>query len=122
MKITSFADIVRFPDRVQEKTDARDRRDSQHQQQPNSDQQKRRQEPADPQQVDQAMQEFAQDAQAQAHGLTVSASGQGPGLRVVLKDGSGAVLRQFTGEEFLRLREAAHGENRVRGKILDQKF
>ena len=50
---------------------------------------------------------FATELQNQTAGLSASMSGQGPGLKVVLKDGSGAVIRQPTGEEFLKLREAA---------------
>ena len=53
-------------------------------------------------------------------GLNAELQGAGPGLRVTLKDGSGAVIRQFTGEEFLRLREAAQGVGR--GRILDKKL
>lgn len=72
--------------------------------------------------LENAVETFQSDAQTQAHGLSASVEGKGPGLRVVLKDGSGATLRQFTGEEFLRLREAAGNNSPARGKILDQKF
>jgi hypothetical protein len=65
-----------------------------------------------------AVKSFQDDEQAKAAGINATVSGGGPGLRVVLKDGSGAVVRQLTGEEFLRLREVAG----KRGKILDQKF
>ncbi len=72
--------------------------------------------------VDKAVDEFQTDAQTQAHGLHANVSGKGPGLKVTLTDVSGSVVRQFTGEEFLRLRDAVSKEGRTRGKILDQKL
>ncbi len=66
-----------------------------------------------------AVGEFTQEAGAAAPELQTQVSGQGPGLRVVLRDGRGAIVRQFTGEEFLRLREAAAGG---RGNLLDKKL
>ena len=63
--------------------------------------------------------ELAKDDGIAAHGLKPEVQGNGPGLRVTLKDGRGAVVRQFTGEEFLRLRDAATGS---RGKLLDKKL
>lgn len=69
--------------------------------------------------VDTAVEAFAQDSAVLANGLNAAVEGQGPGLRVTLKDGRGAVVRQFTGEEFVRLREAAAGP---RGKLLDKKL
>lgn len=73
------------------------------------------------QKVVDAISAFQTDEQNRANGLSASVTGQGPGLKVVLKDGRGAVVRQFTGEEFIQLREAAR-DGRPRGKILDQKF
>jgi hypothetical protein len=64
---------------------------------------------------------FRSDNQAQTQGIEAEKQGEGPGLRVILKDGTGAIIRQLTGEEFLRLREAASQDGRVSGKILDQK-
>ena len=85
------------------------------------EQQKRREgrkdEPADDKKVAEAVESFQFDTQATHHGLQASLVGQGPGLRVVLKDSQGAVVRQLSGEEFIRLREATS-----RGKILDQKL
>jgi hypothetical protein len=66
-----------------------------------------------------AVGEFAQDGAITSNGLQAEVAGQGPGLRVTLKDGRGAVVRQFTGEEFLRLREAASAG---RGRLLDKKL
>ena len=78
---------------------------------------------ATPESVDQAIQAFQNDQRTQAMGLTAARTeAKGPGLKVVLRDGTGAVIRQFTGEEFLRLREAAQNDPKSRGKILDQKL
>lgn len=71
--------------------------------------------------VEAAIIAFRGDVQAQAAGLRAQAIGQGPGLKVILKDGTGAIVRQFTGEEFLKLREAVK-DGRASGKILDQKL
>ncbi len=72
--------------------------------------------------VGKAVQDFQADALAQANGLSASMEGAGPGLRVVLKDGGGVVVRQLTGEEFLKLRQATSKDQKSRGKILDQKL
>lgn len=69
-----------------------------------------------------AIDAFGSDADAVANGLTATRLGDGPGLRVVLKDQAGTVIRQLTGEEFLKLREAVTGDSASRGKILDQKL
>jgi uncharacterized FlaG/YvyC family protein len=76
----------------------------------------------DQEEIDEAIEAFQTDAQAQENGLKASVSGKGPGLRVVLKDGEGGVVRQFTGEEFLRLRQSLSNDDRICGKILDQKL
>lgn len=91
----------------------------QQQQQQEQEQEKKEQE--SPEQnsknLSDAVAGFKDDSQAQANGLSATVEGEGPGLKVVLKDGSGGVVRQLTGEEFLRLRQST-----VRGKILDQKL
>ncbi|MGE0616122.1 MAG: hypothetical protein AB7P04_10820 [Bacteriovoracia bacterium] len=69
-----------------------------------------------------AMDAFTQDNQTRHNGLTATASGTGPGLQVTLKDGSGKVVRQMTGEEFLKLRESVAKSGKGAGKILDQKL
>jgi hypothetical protein len=69
--------------------------------------------------ISSAVDSFGADTATVANGLSAEVVGQGPGLRVTLKDGRGAVVRQFTGEEFVRLREAAVGTGR--GKLLDKK-
>lgn len=72
--------------------------------------------------VEKALGAFGADLQAQASGLSAGVEGKGPGLKVVLRDAGGSVVRQFTGDEFLRLREASSKDHRSRGRILDQKF
>lgn len=65
---------------------------------------------------------FSHDPTPNAIGLSAEAEGKGPGLKVVLKDPNGGVIRHFTGDEFVKLRESLLHETKVRGKILDQKF
>ena len=66
--------------------------------------------------VEQAMTEFIRENEAL--GLGAKAVGSGPGLKVLLKDSSGGVIRRLTGEEFLRLRQSLRP---AAGKILDRK-
>lgn len=63
---------------------------------------------------------FTEDQTNLSHGISAIAEGSGPGLRVVLKDQQGGILRSVSGEEFLRLREAV-SSGRKSGRILDQK-
>lgn len=51
--------------------------------------------------------------------LSASMEGHGPGLRVTLKDGSGAIIRQLSGAEFVALQMESTGA--PVGRILDQK-
>jgi hypothetical protein len=73
-----------------------------------------------PQKLNELVDSYRSDLQAQ--GLDASVEGVGPGLKVVLRDSSGGLIRQFTSREFLRLRTSSAKENRNRGKILDQKL
>jgi hypothetical protein len=75
---------------------------------------------ASPEEVEAAVVGFDGDTAHQEHGITASTEGNGPGLRVVLKDARGGVLRSVSGEEFLKLREAA-ASGAKSGRILDQK-
>jgi hypothetical protein len=70
--------------------------------------------------VQNAVEAFAGDEMNLSHGITAQTEGQGPGLKVVLKDASGGILRNVSGEEFLKLREAIAAGNRS-GRLLDQK-
>ncbi|MFZ9596160.1 MAG: hypothetical protein ACO3A2_08795 [Bdellovibrionia bacterium] len=75
-----------------------------------------------PQQLEQALEDFQSDSQAQAHGLSVHLETHSLGLRVILKDSNGKTLRQFSGEEFIKLRGGKSSELKFCGKILDQKL
>ncbi len=126
MKIHSLTGAFGFSTRVRDKQDGQSPGQSFHQQQDES--QKENREEKGPQieiteeEITKAVEAFQSDSNAQANGLCASMSGTGPGLRVVLKDGAGSVVRQLTGEEFLRLRDSSTIEGRIRGKILDQKL
>jgi hypothetical protein len=72
--------------------------------------------------VGEAIELFQADEATVANGLKASIEGQGPGLRIILTDVNGGVVRQFTGEEFLKLRSAAAPGAHRSGKILDQKL
>jgi len=80
------------------------------------------QEPVKAEDIENAIEAFQADQQTQANGLNASVIGTGPGLRVILKDESGSIVRKLTGEEFIRLRESSFRDSRIRGKILDQKL
>lgn len=127
MKVSSLTEAMKFLNRVREKQDAGEnsRQNSKHN--PYQDQKKKGSKEAPSEEVSaekvgEAIHAFAKDAQTQASGLHAEALGSGPGLRVILKDGSGTVVRSLTGEEFLKLRENASQDFHTRGKILDQKL
>ncbi len=122
MKISPLTEVARFINRVREKSDSGkgSQSDPQHQHSDRSPEEQKGQ--ATPESVEAALEDFRSDEAAQAHGLSAKQEGSGAGLRVVLRDSDGQVVRQFTGEEFVRLREAASSDGRVRGKILDQKL
>lgn len=127
MKINPLTEAVRFFNQVKGPLDGHSRRqnsDSHQDAKQNPEPQEGEQKFADLKEetLDQAVEAFEAESQTRSKGLNVNVKGVGPGLKVVLTDGSGAVVRQFTGEEFLRLREAASRDSRARGKILDQKF
>lgn len=67
-----------------------------------------------------AVNAFSHEPTNQVHGLSANVEGQGPGLKVTLKDGKGGVVRQLTGEEFMKLKAAAQGL--TRGRLLDKKL
>jgi uncharacterized FlaG/YvyC family protein len=103
--------------------DARTERDGQNGRDQYTRQQKQEGDPEEKQKkMEQALQDFQSDPQTQASGISAEAEGSGPGLKVVVKDSSGGVIRQFTGEEFLKLREAVSQDKNSRGRLLDTKF
>ena len=69
-----------------------------------------------------AVESVSRDVQALANGLSVEQTGHGPGLRVLLKDREGEVIRKYSGEEFLSLRHFSALDIHARGKILDKKL
>ena len=69
-----------------------------------------------------AMETFHKDPVTQANGLTAVMEGRGEATKIVLKDVSGNVIRQFTRQEFLKLSAHAKQDTHNRGKILDQKL
>ena len=122
MKVNSTSNVIRL---FQGDSSRKER--GQQDQNPKKDQeQKKDQRESDPQafeaQVNAAVYSFGLDLHAQNQGLKAETAGHGLGLKVVLKDGMGAVVRQLSGEEFLELRQAASGENKKRGRLLDRKF
>lgn len=69
-----------------------------------------------------AIETFHKDPITQANGLTAVMEGGGDAAKIVLKDVSGNVIRQFTRQEFLKLSSHAKQDTHNRGKILDQKL
>lgn len=76
--------------------------------------------------IEKALEWFAKDTQARANGLIAEKDGKGPGLRVILKDAGGAIIRCLTPGEFLKLQESQTNPTletvRMSGKILDRKY
>jgi len=121
MKISSIPFAPAAVERVRRRDDAADReqrRENPDQREPKKDGSS--EEKFDVEQLTREIDSFTNENSSQAYGLNARMEGSGPGLRVTLKDGSGAVIRQFTGEEFLQLREAAQATGR--GKLLDKKL
>lgn|GEM_PF-907333 len=75
------------------------------------------------QKIDAEIERFAREALSQTNGIRAQREGEGPGLKVCLKDAGGAVIRRMSGEEFLQIR--AQGSTPVmggRGRLLDRKL
>ena len=70
--------------------------------------------------IQKAIDDFSTNESNSTRGITASQEGNGPGLKVILKDSSGGILRSVSGEEFLKLREATKTGAKS-GRILDQK-
>ncbi len=75
-----------------------------------------------PEKLDQEIRSFQSDILSQNLGLYLNQEGHGPGLRIILKDPAGNVVRSFSEAEFLRLRQETSRDGRHCGKILDQKL
>lgn len=124
MKINNLTgNISIFPNQVRDKKDLSEQ-ESQKQQQERK--KKDSEETPDPksekfaEEIEKAVSSF--HGGPDSSGLTASTQGRGPGLKVVLSDPSGNVLREFTGEEFLKLKNSSKTDGKGRGKILDQKL
>lgn len=115
-------EVSHFLNRVHSKEDhsGNSGREDKHQQNEQHDQDDNHEHNQD--EINAAITSFHGDNQASANGLTAKTVGNGLGLRVILKDGTGTIVRQLTGEEFLKLREVASKDFKTRGKILDQKL
>jgi len=76
-------------------------------------------------QIQKAIELFSHDQQAQQNGLSAAVAGKGPGLRVILKDSEGHVVRALSPTEFVVLQsEAKVTPTEVTkgvGKLLDRK-
>ncbi len=120
MKVGFYAPVIPMGTRSAEKSgDQNSGGSNSYQRQPKKDEKDSEFE-ATLEDVDAAIEKFSGDETLIANGLTAESVGAGPGLKVVLKDASGGVLRSVSGEEFLKLREAANA-GRKSGRILDQK-
>lgn len=122
MKVNPLTEAVRFLNQVQEKREDRSGGKQQQERRKEGSASEDAASEISDQKIGDAVREFAGDAQARAAGLSAATEGNGPGLRVVLKDINGSVIRQYTGEEFLRLRQGVSKNIPARGKLLDQKF
>lgn len=123
LKVKALFESNQFFNRVNEKKDTGDSSENSHK---NKDFNQNKKDDASVEVTDDKVKEalgaFAADSQARVNGLTADKIGSGPGLKVILKDGTGRIIRQMTGEEFIRLREIVSEEGPSRGKILDQKL
>jgi uncharacterized FlaG/YvyC family protein len=70
--------------------------------------------------VNEELTHFAEENASLLAGISASVNGTGPGLRVTLKDGKGAVVREISGEEFMQMREASKVTGR--GHLIDKKL
>lgn len=126
MKVNSVGTNLSYLSRIQDAKSDPDGRSRQQDQQPKRDEKEKKEFSEELEQseknLESALESFRKDEHTRAQGLSVTTSGAGPGLKVVLKDTNGAVVRQFTGEEFVRLRAAAPHDGKARGKLLDRKF
>jgi hypothetical protein len=77
---------------------------------------------SDSQEIKKAIASFQEDPQTLSNGLNANMETDGPGLKVVLTDKEGLIIRQFSGEEFVKLREAVSSDGPTCGKILDRKL
>jgi hypothetical protein len=79
----------------------------------------------DPEQFERALsdarEEMERESSAVIPGLKTEVQGEGPGLRVVLKNADGSVIGQYSGEDFLELRSRVKDVTLKSGRLLDRK-
>lgn len=129
MKVNPLTSAIQAFSRIRERGDAGDQPQKDRKkggQDQNAGQEEGQDEFQDPREMEEklrtALEAFRHDKETQATGLQVDSVGHGPGLTVTLKDVQGKVLRQFTGAEFLKLRESSKMDTHHRGKLLDRKL
>lgn len=121
MKVTQYSNITQIFNRVANKTG--DKQGGAGSNAYEGQQKKKEEEKefeASLEAVEAAVETFDTDEMNRTNGISASTEGTGPGLKVVLKDSTGGILRSISGEEFLRLKEAVNSGRRS-GRILDQK-
>ncbi|MBS1959790.1 MAG: hypothetical protein JST80_09985 [Bdellovibrionales bacterium] len=120
MRVNSVPQIVQAFERVTGKPQDKQGGAGQNAYERQQKREEKQQEQPNEFEVIQAAESYVADELNHEHGITATTEGQGPGLRVTLKDAQGGVLRNVSGEEFLKLREAVRNGARS-GRILDQK-
>jgi uncharacterized FlaG/YvyC family protein len=122
MKINTYPNnVVQMFERVNGKNaDKQGGSGSNAHEQSKKEQEKKEEFEATVESVQKAIEDFAANQTNQTHGLSATQEGNGPGLKVTLRDATGGVLRSVSGEEFLKLREAIQSGSKS-GRILDQK-
>ena len=75
------------------------------------------------QKIDAEIERFAREDMSKTNGIRAQREGEGPGLKVCLKDAGGTVIRRMSGEEFLQIRsQGAAPAIAGRGRLLDRKL
>jgi uncharacterized protein YlxW (UPF0749 family) len=122
MKISTYpSNVVQMFDRVNEKNaDKHGGSGSNAFEQNKKDKEKKEEFEATIENVQKAIEDFSSNQTNKTHGISATQEGNGPGLKVTLRDSNGGVLRSVSGEEFLKLREAISAGSKS-GRILDQK-
>jgi len=127
VKIDRIPSLFGRPQRVKEKSGDQEfsqflQDEKQQEQEQNENPEESNGDQVTEEQVRSAIEDFSQDRASRQAGLKASQAGTGPGLKVVLQDGSGTVIREFSGQEFIELREEVDKKGLKRGKIVDVKL
>ena len=130
MKISNFANVFRLPGSNSigaKKNDGeggsgRNQYDPNQTRKDNQENESGKKQEFDQKKVDDAVEDFHADSSTQASGLSAVVEGFGPGLRIAVKDLNGTVVREFSSDEFIQLRDKTSKATGSRGKILDRKL